>query len=586
MATWKLVKGHTADRSPLTLNCRICGAVYETTNCREYARYSSSRRRGVPNLAGTCETCWRQAQQSKTRDVLKEKYGVENASLIPGVDDKKRETCKRNHGADYPQQAASVRTRSAAQVRARYGRDNVFQGPDGVALAQQGMQQAYGRTNIFAGPQGVEVARQGLLKKFGVTSALAAPGALQRHRATMLAHHGVTNPLFIPSVIARARAANAQRRASPEYRKELLEMWSVRLKDRLPEGWAFEAPELGETHFDVICPTCDAHWKVHRSNPWALLPAERKHCPSCKPMSFIEERLASFLPHAAWLRKNRSVLSPEAMRAVGLPGVHNGLELDYFCPEKRIAVEVNGLYFHSEAVLLRNHPTWGPGEARRFHWFKWAACAAQGIRLITLWETEVTSRVAPFFRNLLGQEGEVVGARELKLDPGVPHGEATSFYEEHHLQGGCNGTTHVGLRDDTDRLRAVMTFGNAQNCRSSADATLLQRFATHGRIPGAASRLLTRAPPGRDIISYSDNRYSNGALYSRLGFELTRSAGPDYSYVKGPRLIPKASCQRTALIAEATAAQEDTSGSEAALAARLGYLRVWDCGKKTWLLRR
>jgi hypothetical protein len=273
------------------------------------------------------------------------------------------------------------------------------------------------------------------------------------------------------------------------------------------------------------------------------------------------------------------------MAAAGLLSVKNGLELDYYCAERRIALEINGVYFHSEAILARNHPRWSVRDARRFHWYKWLACARQGIQLVTLWETEITDRLVPFLRNLSGQESDVMNARDLALDLAVPGHEADAFYEHHHLQGGSNGSIHVGLRGPANELRAVMTFGSAHNCRSNQAATLLQRFASHGRVRGAASRLLAHGPGG-DILSYSDNRYSTGKLYERLGFNLVREAGPDYCYVRGMKLSPKSSKQRSTLADEATAAGVDASGTEFELATRLGYGRLWDCGKKTWLLRR
>jgi hypothetical protein len=354
------------------------------------------------------------------------------------------------------------------------------------------------------------------------------------------------------------------------------------LTEGIPEGWAFDIPEFEGTHVVFRCPSCAAQWRVHQSNPLAMFTPDRDWCPSCRPVSAVEDRVEGLLDRPEiWERRNRGILNPGAMAAVGLSGVVHGLELDYYCPTKRVAIEVNGTYFHSEDVLLRNHPTWTPAEARRFHWYKWKCCAQQGIQLITLWTHEISDRLRPFLRNLTGAETEVIGARELTVDAVVPDNEAATFYDAHHLQGGCNGRQHVGLRGSRGDLRAVMTFAPAQACRSGLGDVLLQRFATHGRVPGAASRLAALAPPGV-LLSYSDNRYSTGKLYERLGFELARDSAPDYCYAKGLRWFAKASKQRGALAAEAAAQGLDSSGTEAQLAHQLKYLRVWDCGKKTW----
>jgi hypothetical protein len=127
----------------------------------------------------------------------------------------------------------------------------------------------------------------------------------------------------------------------------------------------------------------------------------------------------------------------------------------------------------------------------------------------------------------------------------------------------------------------------------------LSRFAVdpNFRVPGIASRLLQlyrRANPTAEIISYSDNRWSDGNVYRQLGFDQAAISKPGYFYVA----IKHNSITRhhrsnfmrhrfqhifsgNKLVTEMLAA----GSTEWEIMQALGYDRVWDCGTTKWLLR-
>ena len=167
----------------------------------------------------------------------------------------------------------------------------------------------------------------------------------------------------------------------------------------------------------------------------------------------------------------------------------------------------------------------------------------------------------------------------------VPAQEAQAFYDLQHLQGACaSSRITLGLRHQ-DAWVAMMSFHDPSACRGIQVPWMLQRYACTGRVPGAASRLLTcfRREHVGQIVSYSDNRYSpTGGLYSTLGFALLRQDPPDYRYWRDGRWYAKSSKQRKNLIRELGGCTEQDT--EFTMAARAGYMRCYDCGKKTWLL--
>ena len=586
---WTVSPSHAYDRSCLELTCKSCGAPYNTSPCKEYARHWAAKRKGIQdseNPTGTCKKCMATARAVKQRATLIARYGVTNVSQLSVVKTRKKATTLKNYGVLHTMQSPELREAQRRTVQERYGRDNVFQGPEGKKMAEEGALRSLGRSNVFQGPEGVAIAQQGMHRRHGVVSPMQVPEFKNKQADAVERSLGVRNPFQAEPIKAICRAAYRGYRDSARCQEAVLANQTNMLSARLPPGWGFVSPEIAATHYEVICPACSSAWRVHKSNPWTLLYPGRVTCPSCAPMSRVEDAVEALLPDGGqWERKNRLILSPENMAAVGMPKVKNGLELDYYSAKHRLAIEINGLYYHSFDMLSATHPHWTPVEVRKYHWYKTKACERQGIKLITLWEDEISPRLRGFLRHACGDHAgaDKIGARELALIE-VEAQEAAGFYEINHLQGGCRGGLTLGLRDNLGGLRACMTFGDPRHNRSKAGGLLLQRFATQGSVPGAASRLLAQAQGHDEIISYSDNRYSNGSLYRRLGFTLVSDAGPDYSYTKGLKRFPKNKLQLPVLRRQAADKGLQTLGTEAELAEALGYTRVYDCGKKTWVL--
>ena len=212
--------------------------------------------------------------------------------------------------------------------------------------------------------------------------------------------------------------------------------------------------------------------------------------------------------------------------------------------------------------------------------------AARAGRVMYLWRDEVG--LPGVQRMLKHKAGESVEKKVFARDCAVQEIDSTRasiFYKAHHLQGTPHATgLTLGLLAEGE-IVAAMSFNDPRVCRGMKASWLLQRFACSCRVPGGASRLLAafRKEHQGSIISYSDNRYAAGGLYGVLGFQCLRDEKPDYRYWRDGRWYSKGCKQRKHLIRELSGifSPEDT---EFTMARRLGYKRVYDCGKKTWLL--
>lgn len=266
-------------------------------------------------------------------------------------------------------------------------------------------------------------------------------------------------------------------------------------------------------------------------------------------------------------------------------------ELDIYVPSAKLAVEYCGLYHH--ALKRPSMPS-----ERAAHQYKYIACAAQGIRLLTLYESEWLQRPQVMRRLLRAALGKMRGrlmARKCELRA-VEHPEATAFFERYHPQGGGGVGVHYGLYW-RERLVACMRFtygGTDRGAAAQQRVWTLSRFATRVSVVGAASRLFAafvREYAPKTVKSFSDNRFFDGGVYPKLGFRLDAELPADYQvWSQKLGLRPKAYYQRRHIqqrlldhgMTEAFDAKTDPRTEE-----EMTYFmkagRLYDCGKKRWL---
>jgi len=292
-------------------------------------------------------------------------------------------------------------------------------------------------------------------------------------------------------------------------------------------------------------------------------------CPKCACVeSKGEQELADFLAEFENVEtRNRKILK--------------GRELDIYLPDKQIAIEYNGSYFHSEK--RHKDPKW--------HMLKKQQdCEAQGIRLIHVGEYEDKTVVKRTLSHILGIDPESYYARKCTLSiHSSQEPEIIDFFNRNHLQGTVSGCW-VGCLRIRGQIVCAMAFSKAASERGNRDSSRweLRRFASVCRVVGGASRLLKLFIRNHlhcsSIISYSENRWFTGGMYEKLGFTLVKTSGPDYKYHKRGKVEPKGRFKRSCL-----STRQDIDfkpeESESENCKRNGWYKLWDCGKRKWELK-
>lgn len=248
-------------------------------------------------------------------------------------------------------------------------------------------------------------------------------------------------------------------------------------------------------------------------------------------------------------------------------------ELDFYCPDHRLAIEFCGLRWHGEYH----------GRGKTYHLNKLTACNKLNISLIQIFQDEWDNNstiVKNIILSKLGKYQQVYYARQTTCKV-ISSFEASQFLNENHLQGaGVTAKYNYGLFYD-NQLISVMTF--SVNYFHKIPVYELKRFVTKigTRIKGGASKLFAKfredISPAQ-AISYCDLRYFSGEVYSSLGFTKIKTTHPGYWYVKGVKRYHRLHFTKNKLIKE----NFDKSKTEYQIMQERGFDRIWDCGHSKW----
>lgn len=245
-------------------------------------------------------------------------------------------------------------------------------------------------------------------------------------------------------------------------------------------------------------------------------------CPLCaigKNSSIGEDKLVNFtksLINDEVITNSRNIIPPN--------------ELDIYIPKLKVAIEYNGLYWHSINFVDED-----------YHLNKAEKCNQKGIRLIQIFEDEFETKediVKSLLTHILRKTTNRIYARKCNIKT-VNEEEAKEFLNENHLQGYIKSDYYYGLFSD-EQLISIMSFSLKDGIEKSYS---IDRFCTkkYTAIIGGASKLLsyfiTDINPSQIIVTV-DRKWSKGNLYKKLGFSFDCYVKPiSYYFQNNKRII-------------------------------------------------
>jgi len=402
-----------------------------------------------------------------------------------------------------------------------------------------------------------EKIKQTNLKKRGVLWGFQDKEIKNKIEKTNLHKYGNTNPALSKIIKEKIKKKSILRRRNiiKEQTKTKLNLEIISEYNNQNEEILFKCLKCGhifkDTYFNVF----------QRMYP----------CPKCRPKNYntssYEKEIFNFLKEflsSDILINDRNIIPPK--------------ELDIYIPDKKIAIEINGVRWHSDIF----------GINKFYHLNKLIICQKQNIQLIHIFEDEWLYKqniVKARLKQILGCfDGQRIHARKCiikEISPKIKN----EFLEKYHLQGKDNSIVKLGAFYNNE-LVSVMTFSHGNISKGSKpekDIWELNRFCSNYNyhIPGIASKLLTyfkRNYSWKEIFSYADRRWSVGNVYEKLGFEFIRNTTINYWYTKGNERIHRFNLRKRN--------DEPENITEWELRKNEGYSRIWDCGNLKYTMKR
>ena len=208
-------------------------------------------------------------------------------------------------------------------------------------------------------------------------------------------------------------------------------------------------------------------------------------------------------------RHDRTLISPK--------------ELDLVSHDHKLAIEVNGCYWHSTKFLDKN-----------YHLDKTNAVEEKGYQLLHFWDYEINDRpelVKSMIASKLGLN-RTIYARKCSIIS-LTATQSKMFSQKNHIQGAASGESVIyGLLYDNNVV-SIMSFGISRFDKNY-DWELIRFCNIMGtNVIGGASKLFKHflVHHRGSIMSYANRRISNGNLYKQLGFKEVSRTKPNYFWL-------------------------------------------------------
>ena len=403
------------------------------------------------------------------------------------------------------------------------------------------------------------------LEKYGVENIMKLDQAKEKHKNTILKKYGVFN--FSQKNLKNLDKLN----------KEFIE------NNFLDENKKFRLYEFINFY---NCDQSSAHGYLKKFN--IKYSKQQKY-------SLIEKEIIKFIKEyyqGELIENSKSIINP--------------YELDIYIPEKNLAIEFNGLLWHSYGKKIYNNSEENHLFQKFRHLKKTKACEKKKINLLHVFENEwkdsikkdIWKSVILYKLGLIKENFNNFYARKLNIKE-VPSELSKSFLEENHLQGYAPARIKLGLYEDK-RLISIMTFSKARFRKgSNLDTYELIRFASrkYSTCIGCAQKLLKhfiKIYNPKSIVSYANRRWASSFsnLYEKLGFRYTGESEPNYFYFNlkdypNIKLYNRINFQKHKLRnIEEFKDYFNESLSETEILFNAGYRKIFDSGNLVYFLDR
>lgn len=505
----------------------------------------------------TCLTKWGvenpmqvNSVKSKLKQTLQEVYGVEHYSKTSEFKQKYKQTCLNNWSVDNAAKSEIVKEKIRQSNLENLGVEYAQQNDSVKAKSTETFMANWGVNRYSQTQKFKDKLKEISLEKWGVDNYSKTEEYKAKYQETSLKKWGVDH-----------YSKTEQFKNTVKKHRENL----TKLKYSNLLGDEYNTIKYNDFEFEIFHKKCRNKFNINKDNLYTRLNANVCVCTNCYPIdsstSNMELEMQDFLNSlgVSYNIKDKKILQ--------------GKELDIFIPDHNLAIEMNGLYWHSEIYLEKN-----------YHINKTRKCNESNIQLLHVWEDDWKYKrqiIKSIILNKLGKLPNKIYARKCQISEVSPT-EAVSFLNANHIQGTSPSQKRVGLLYDGE-LVGLMTFGfRYTNGKKEYELIRFCNKLNHNVIGGASklfNHFISNNQDVQEIISYSDLSLFSGKLYEMLGFKHKRTSEPNYFWVVDGVRKHRFNFNKKRLISLG----HDPSKTEVEILHELGHYRIFSCGQEKWI---
>lgn len=520
-AAFFLYKNHY-DHIPV---CKICGKSVIFDGKRFHCYCSKE-----------CQSKDKESVRQKRIATNLKRYGKKSSVNI----EKAKQTLMHHYGAEHPMQSDVVKEKVKTTNIERYGVDNPAKNKDIKEKIAQTNLKRYGNRCSLHCEENELKKKQSLLLKYGNPNF----NNTQKREATCLERYGV--------VSTRQLKENEQRRKAT-YQKNI-----DKFKTNNDVTDVKELYEKYKGHWFDTIPIIKFNNRLFVKNSNIHLIEEYCNNSLKNRTSHEEKEIVSFINSiykGEIIENDYKTISPK--------------ELDIFIPEKKVAIEFDGLFWHSEYL---DKPKDG-------HLQKTKLCEQKGIRLIHVFEDEWRDRseiVKSIIAASLGIYQKRFFARKLKVCK-VEFEEAKRFFNDNHIQGYASASLCLGLKDN-DELVQCISIGKNRFTKDKKWELIRMASKLNYEVVGGFSKLMSHLKDYgvNEIESYIDRRLFSGAGYKSSGWEMIGESKPRAFYTDFKSRYNRLMFTKQQCLKKWNDVAPDMTEHEMCM--QHGLYRIYDCG--------
>lgn len=314
--------------------------------------------------------------QDKAKKTNLEKYGVDNPLKNKEIQDKVRNTNMERRGVPYPMQSKEVMDKSIETNMERYGVPYSTQNPEVRAKAIQTNMKKYGAPNPMQSDDVRNKAKDTNMKRYGVENPMQVPEVKEKLKNTFIELYGIDNPMKDSDIRNKAVLTNLERYGTRNSAQS--EIIKQQIEDDL-NRFEHDNNCVSIRKIMMECGAMSYHALYNSQIPTIIY----------KNRLFISndyiDRLNNIIKDMNSNRSSFETSIYEYIKSIYSGKIiRNGrkflgnFELDLLLPGEKLAIECNGIYYHSTQF----------GRDSDYHLGKSKLCLDKNVRLIHILESD------------------------------------------------------------------------------------------------------------------------------------------------------------------------------------------------------